>query len=301
MRKKASFLLWFVSALLVVSALAQEKHGTNQSIDEVLRALDGSRSGGELIAARNKLRSLGKEAAPELRAYVTDTKHDGRKRAMAFGRLMEGLSATERITELRSVLTDKDATFRSHCLLEAGQLKDQALKPILKRVIESSKEQAVVQLSAAIALAAMGDQSGKQRAIRAVINNEYAADLGINVLESLDAQDARQIIRDKLPSARSEPAQATLHLAILRLDMVKKTSAEKTILLEQSLRTNKSIRVRQWAAWHLAQIGDERAAKALLKVLKTGSPESRESASRGLQIGMQEGRWTQADIRKWSP
>lgn len=290
---------WLI--LVVISCLAVDKaNAAVQSASDVLRGLDSARTTADFKSTYASLKLLGSESTQTLESYALNPAKDARNRMLVLRfvldkRLTEGASKTLQ----NLVRSSSDENFKALCAEELGRRPSPEGKKLLQDLLVNSSEASQVQIAAAMGLAEMGDDSGKERATKAVLQNEPWANMAIRALEKLRAKDVIPRIEQAALNSKTPYDRSKARIAVFRIKLAGKPSGEQLDILENALRDKDSREVRKWAAVHLAGIGTPLAGQRLASVAGDGDHILADSAMRGLRSGVERGAWTKEEVSTW--
>ena len=172
-------------------------------------------------------------------------------------------------------------------------------KNALKKAFKSDKEDKAVRAALAIGLATMGDDSGKQVALDAILKSEYFADFGMLALERLKAKDVLPTLRNNRKNSSDYWVQNHCRIAELRIEMASASEAEKVNLLRAVLTEDGYFHARLWAGKRLGEMGGSLAKDALLSIVKNLNHPGAYGARKGFQIGVELGHWKSEELNEW--
>lgn len=285
----------------VISFLAVDMaNAAVQSASDVVAALDSARTGADFKTTYSALKQLGNESTQTLESYALNPAKEARNRMLVLRFVLDKRPppiASKTLQDL--VRNDSDANFRALCVEELGRRPSSEGMALLRELVVNPVEPAQVQIAAAVGLAEMGDDSGKDRALKAVLQNEPWANAAIRTLEKLHAKDVIPQIEQAARNSTTPYARSCARIAALRIKLVGMPSGEQLDVLESALRDKESREVRKWAAMHLAEIGSQEAGKRLALVAKDGNPELADAAVRGLQTGVESNAWAKEKVSTW--
>lgn len=292
--------LKYLALLISIFTLAFETaYAAPRSAAELLASFD-SAGGAEFYALIPHLQNLGLESTPALESYALDTSKEGRNRMIVLRMVLDKRAPAAASKMLQDLLrSDPDSRFKAECATEMGRRSYPGAKELLKGILKNPKGNPEVQVGAALGLAEMGDDSGKERAVKAVIEKEPWANMAIRVLVKLKAADVipriEQVARGNAKLSDRIPAQ----LAVLRIKLAGKTPAEQLNILDTALRDKGSREVRDDAARHLADMGSPEAGLRLAAVAKDKDSDLAGTAVRGLRMGIERKAWTEEQVSAW--
>lgn len=271
-----------------------------QATEPAIERLRKARTAQEVAEARKALNALGPQATTELRSLYRDDSQSAEKRGYAFRTAMHLLPHQQALKEIQDEFDRAGVPegYRMHIVMEMGRFKDAAVRERLRRALSDKKERGSVQVISAWSLAAQGDDSGKARALQAVLNSEPWRDSGIETLVVLGAKDTFPQLRAGLQSQNSS-IRNSCRLAILRLQNAKAEPKEEISALRDALNEDGYFDVRIWAARRLVEIGGQDAGKTLLAISKDLKSPGQESAQRGLMEGITKQVWTRDEVNSW--
>jgi HEAT repeat protein len=262
-----------------------------ETVDAALQRLENAHSLNEWKAANDALQQLGPENEPELRKYVNDKAHDGRKRAIALEAALKGKAAAEVRKEWVSALNqDRDHDFRLSCIMKMGKTKDPLFRPIYKKIMEKENEDPGVRVMAAQVLAIFGDTSGKALALRTVVEPKGFQDFGAQTLVIMKATDTVAALHECAITATEYVKKNSCRQAELRI-MIAVSPDRKLEYLTEGLRDAKYFSVQRWAANLIAQIKTKEALTVMCDAVKTNISQAWD----GLRAGVSYGSWTKED------
>ncbi|MDX6769059.1 MAG: HEAT repeat domain-containing protein [Elusimicrobiota bacterium] len=275
-------------------------HAAEPSATEVLARLDAAKTAPQLVAAIDAVKKLGPGAMPTLEAYAFDASKEPRVRMVVLRKVIAARSGNHASNTLQDLIgSSSDENFRALCAEELGRKPSPGGRALLKKLLFDSKESAHVQLAAAMGLAEMGDDAGKDRAKNAVLQNEPWANLAVRVLEKLKAKDVIAQIDQQARNAPDAHDRGSARIASLKLQLVDKSPVDRLGILEEALRDKESREVRKWAAMRLADIGSLEAGERLASVVNSGDSALADTAMRGLRMGIERKAWTKEKVKAW--
>ena len=270
------------------------------AIKDTLTQLDAAKTSLQWTTANDLLRKASKADEPALRDYVADKSKDGRKRFMAFKalvRLMPPLMARE---ELKSALSaEKDPLFRTDCVREMGRRKDLAFKNLLRNIVADNADNGMVRAAAGEALAILGDDFGKARAMADVMSGAPWADFGARTLETLKATDVLPTLEDHAHASQKYAEKNACKTTALRIRLATSLPSERLRLLKGAMAEADAPETRSFAARALGEQGTSEAAKVLAEIARDKNAPGHFQAKDGLSVGMQQKRWTKSDVESW--
>ena len=180
---------WTVAAISLLAFGTAAAAGPSAS--DVLTKLDSARTTADFTTTHASLKQLGIESVDTLEFYAMNPAKEARNRMLVLRFALdnrEPAAASKTLQDL--VRNSSDEDFRARCAEELGRRTSPEGKKLLKELLVNSSEASQVQIAAAMGLAEMGDDSGKERATKAVLQNEPWANMAIRTLEKLRAKDA---------------------------------------------------------------------------------------------------------------
>lgn len=289
--------------LLLVISLAVFNgavYGAERPVAELLAEFDSAKTGQEILASIATLKQLGPDATGVLESYALDSSKEARRRIVAYRLVLKRRPPVAAVAALRERLqSDPNMDFRALCAEEMGKWPSSETKAILKTLLTDPKENGEVQLAAAAGLAHMGDDSGKERAVKAIIQDEPGAASATRTLEKLRANDVVTRIDHAARGPGSTRIRGTAEEASLRIRLAGKTGAEEMSILDTAIRDKESREVRKWAALRLVQIGSPEAGQRLAVVAKSSDTSVAATALRGLRVGLERKIWTAEQFSAW--
>jgi len=285
----------YLAAIAIVLALGQS--AAARSTDELLVEFDAAK-GKKLFALIPDLQQLGSSATPSLEAYALNTAKEARKRTIVLELVLNRKTPAAGFEMLQELLHgDPDARFKASCTEELGRRNYPGAKALLKKMLADKDENPRIQVGAALGLAEMGDDSGKEHAIKAVLQDEPWANNAIRVLEKLKISDPRidQAARDR----GTHGAKPAVRIGSLKTRLAGKSTPERIRLLDEALHDKDSFEVRKEAARHLAEMGTEEAGRRLAAAAKSPDSDFSGTAASGLRIGLENKKWTKEQVAAW--
>lgn len=269
-------------------------------VSEVLAKLDSARTAPDFKTTVVALKRLGVESTAALESYAMNPAKEARNRMLVLRFALDKRTPDTASKTLQDLVRNSsDENFRALCAEELGRRPSPEGKAMLKEMLGNPKESAQVQVAAAVGLAEMGDDSGKDRAMKAVLQKEPWANTAVRALEKLQAKDAIPQIDQTAKSSTNPYDRSMARIAALRIRLAGKTSGEQLDILENALRDKDSREVRKWAAMRLAEIGSSEAGQRLTSVAKSGDPVLADTAVRGLRVGVERRAWTKEKVSAW--
>lgn len=290
---------WLILAL--VSVLAFDKaYAAIPSASDVLIRLDSAQTAADFKTTVASLKQLGGEAIEVLESYAMNPTKEARNRMLVLRFVLDKRTPTAASKTVQDLIRNSsDENFIALCAEELGRRPSPEGKALLKGLLDNPDESAHVQVAAALGLAEMGDSSGKDRALKAVLQKEPWSNTAIRALEKLQAKDAITRIDQAARSSENPHDKSVANIAALRIQLAGRPNSEQLDILEKALRDKDSREVRKWAAMRLAEIGTPEAGQRLAAVAKSGNSDFASSASRGLRVGVDRKTWTKDDVMTW--
>lgn len=286
--------------IAIICLFCGKINAAEPSATDVLNKLDSAKTAPELITAIDAVKRLGPGATPILEAYAFDVSKEPRIRMVVLRKVIAARTSDQASRTLQELIRNtSDTHFKALCAEELGRKFSPEGKALLKNLLVNPKEDAHVQIAAALGLAEMGDDSGKDRAMKAVLQNEPWANTAIRALEKLKAKDVVAHIDKKARTAPDSYERDKARIASLRIQLVDKSNDEQLALLEGALRDKESREVRKWAAMRLAEIGTPEAGQVLAAVAKSEDRVLADMAMRGLRMGVERKAWTDETATAW--
>lgn len=299
------FVLCSIAFLPVVKA---EQGDLNRHAQQVtpkrasvsLKQLDEARTWKEWDGALKDMEPVSKENRGVLQSYVDDKKHDGRKRFKVFKTMQDANSIEEKRNAIRGrFANEKDVDFRVSLAQEMGRDKSDFFNVQLLAALNRQDEHPFVKVSAALALAAHGDFSGKAMALKLVKEAAPYKDFAMQTLAVMKATDVIPELSSEMRGATDYWKKNSCRLAILRIEVFSADAAKQISLLSSALAEDGYFEARQWAARKLSEIGSQAAAQALVRVAKDEKSIDKNAALTGLQLGVETQKWTKEEVEKW--
>ena len=291
---------------MILAGLCRQASGDASGASErvtaadLLRNLDSARSLGEYQRINQAMERLPKSARGELMRYVDNKGKNGRKRFMALRAVFQLSSSETAAGEACRVFSrDADREFRMNCAIFMGEYGGEQIRRTLRGVLHSSGGDPGVQLAAAAGLAKMGDDSGKERALKAVLDSEPALDIGIVALEALKARDVVTPLRLRMTGSSEYRSKNACRLAILRIELASAGTDRGTGLLQDALMEDGYPEAREWAGMKLGETGGKAAMQVLTRVAGDPKAPGRREAANGLILGAERGHWRRSEAGKW--
>ncbi len=270
------------------------------SAADVLARLDSARTGADFKMTYASLKQLGNDSTDALESYAMDSAKEARNRMLVLRLVLDKQTASGASKKLQGLVrSSSDENFKALCAEELGHRPSPEGKTLLKELLTNPNESAQVQVAAAMGLAEMGDDSGKDRATKAILQKEPWANTAVRVLEKLQAKDVLPQIDQAAQSSGNPYDRSVARIAALRVRSVGKTNSEQLDILENALRDKDSREVRKWAAMRLAEIGSPEAGQRLTSVAKSGDAVLADAAVRGLRVGVERRAWTKEKVSAW--
>lgn len=232
----------------------------SQSIDTLIKDLGEPNK--RLIAIEG-IKKLGTLAVPSLIEVLEEkplkilsTKEKEKiQRIKITSIILLGKTKDKRAKEpIINALKDKDKFVREASCLGLSYLKDPSTIPYLKALLKDKSGN--VRMRAALALARLGNDAGKELAIKAINEDDITAQfLAGDVLEALKADDAIPILKSYIdnPNSLSWTRVHSL-LAISKIEASKLKDEDRLEYLNNTLKTHQQLEVAKWAAQELANL-----------------------------------------------
>jgi len=285
-----------LAAIAIVCTLGLS-HAAARSTDELLTEFDAAK-GKKLFASIKDLQQLGPAATLSLEAYALNPAKEARKRTVVLELVLNRKAPAAGFGILQDLLhSDPDARFKASCAEELGRRNYPGAKAFLKKILADNDENPRIQVGAALGLAEMGDDSGKEHAVKAVLQDEPWANNAIRVLEKLKISDPRidQAARDH----GAHGAKPAARIGSFKTRLAGKSIPEQLQLLDEALHDKDSFEVRKEAARHLAEMGTEEAGLRLAAAAKSADSVLAGTAASGLRIGLENKKWTKKQVSAW--
>ncbi len=265
-----------------------------------LEELDKAQSGQDWENSRKQVEQIDPSSDADLRSYIKDRSKDGRKRVIALRGLCRHLSPDACDDELINAFhEDNEMMFHASVAMEMGRSKGDRTFTILKQCVNDPREQPFAQVAASQSLSARGDPAGKDRALQAILNAEPWADFGMVTLENLRATDVLPRLEQKYMSSTNYHIKNDCRLAVLRIRIAGASEIEQVRLLKEALSEDGYFEVRQWAGIRLGHLGGDAARTVLVDVMRNHAAVGRQSAYKGLLMGIESGHWTETEVQQW--
>lgn len=287
-------------ALCIFSAIGLAAPQAQHGEADILKRLDDAKTSKDRQDVADELQVADFLSEATIRAYVNDESKDGRKRLKALRALHKSQSEESRARDLEKYLSKKTGdSFRAGVAMEMGRIRRPEMRKTLRAVLDDPSESSQVQLSAAWALAANGDEYGQRRALWAVLEADPWRDFGIQALVILKAKEVFPEIEKCLIGQKRDIVLNSCRLAKLRIEMASQDQSAQLLSLDSALREEKYFEVRAWAGRRLAEDGSKEAGKILAAVARNNKLPGALAALDGLKIGASKGKWTGAEIQEW--
>ena len=288
-RGSNSCLMLLIGTILVFSEL---------SLASGLNDLDKAKSVKEIRSSQSELKNESKDS---LIGYARNQQNEGRKRYIALASACKQMSEDDGVSAVQDIFeheTDKD--LRVSCAIWIGDRKtNEKARNALKKAFKNDKEDKAVRAALAIGLATMGDDSGKDVALKAILNSEYFADFGMLALERLKAKDVLSTLRTNRKNSSDYWVQNHCRIAELRIEMSTASETERISLLHSVLTEDGYFHARLWAGKRLGEMGGDAARDVLSAVARDTKSPGQYAASKGLMVGIKAEKWTPDDLRGW--
>lgn len=268
---------------------------------DALKKLDEAKTSQARRGAEEDLIVTDAKSESDVRAYVNDKRKDGRKRLKALRALHKSRPDEIRAKDLEKYFSEKsDDSFRAGVAMEMGRLKQRPeMRQRLRGALDDSQESSQVQLSAAWALAASGDDYGKEKALKSVLEADPWRDFGMQTLAILKARDSLPKINECLSQAKKYAILNSCRLAKLRIELADQDHQAQLRSLDAALREDGYFDVRAWAGRRLAEDRDKAAGEILAAVARDKKSPGTLAALDGLKIGVSKGNWTKQEVEGW--
>lgn len=250
-----------------------------------------------------QLNKMDKRAHGKMKRYVADQDNKYYKyiaRMKVFRAICMDLSHDEATEYAIGIFSgDKDDNFVGCLANWMDDHWDERFREVLRRTVNDPNMGAMSQVCAARALARRGDDSGKEVALRSILQAESGLLIGMEALGLLEARDVLPRLHECAERTDVKTA-ASAHfclIAILRIEMGRKSSRKQVRILRDSMLKEADYLVHKWAAEQLVKIGDERAMRALIYVNEKDPGNI--GGVKGILMGIEEGRWTREDLERY--
>lgn len=272
----------------------------SKKVSVALIQVDAARSWKEWEDVLNEMEQVDKDNRVILQSYINDEKHDGRKRFSVFKVLHKTDSLEEMRNEIKAQFKkENNVDFRVSLAQEMGRDKSDFYNDQLSAALRAPKEHPFVKVSAAMALATHGDNSGKSLALDMVKEATPYSDFAIQALAIMKATELIPEISAEMLRTKDYWKRNTCRLAILRIEVFSAPEEKKIDLLAKALTEDGYFEARQWAARKLSEIGSPAAAQVLVRTAKDKQSVDKNAALTGLELGVVNKKWAKSEVEVW--
>ena len=236
------------------------------------------------VEGTKQLEQMGSDIVPDLKKAAFDATEEEYVRAAAIGKLgrLKAIEYREKIEEC--LLSDKSRMCRITASVSLGLIGNVKSIPVLKKAMQEDSSE-TSRMYAALALAKMGDYSGKEPAMEMLASSNINGQIvAVEILGVIGDKKLLPRLKTHLKDTNDEWKQLNTKEAIYSIEMKSLRGQELLEYLKNILYKDEFYMLHQWVAEKIANLKTPEAIKVLKSIASDKKAKGAHAAWKQLMV-----------------